>query len=97
MTNLNILEAKRESNKWLKELTESENLLLIDMMEEARELGYSDGQKDAHSSFSDVCEQHGFKQLLLTCIYELESSAYYTKLGYIVASHLRINFKYSYN
>ena len=61
MTNLDILEAKREFNKWLKELTESENLLLMDMMDEARELGYNDGQKDAHSSFSDVCEQHGFK------------------------------------
>ena len=61
MTNLDILETKREFNKWLKELTESENLLLMDMMDEARELGYNDGQKDAHSSFSDVCEQHGFK------------------------------------
>ena len=51
MTNLDILEAKRESNKWLKELTESENILLMEMMEEARELGYNDGQKDAHSGF----------------------------------------------
>jgi hypothetical protein len=61
MTNLDILEAKREFNKWLKELTESENSLLMDMMDEARELGYNDGQKDANSSFSDVCKQHGFK------------------------------------
>ena len=49
MTNLDILEAKREFNKWLKELTESENLLLMEMMDEAREMGYNDGQKDAHS------------------------------------------------
>ena len=61
MTNLDILEAKREFNKWLKELTENENSLLMDMMDEARELGYNEGQKDAHSSFSDVCEQDGFK------------------------------------
>jgi len=61
MTNLDILEAKREFNKWLKELTESENLLLMEMMKEARELGYDEGQKDAHSGFSDVCQQFGFK------------------------------------
>ena len=56
MTNLDILEAKREFNKWLKELTESENLLLMEMMDEAIEMGYNDGQKDAHSQFLDVCQ-----------------------------------------
>ena len=61
MTNLDILETKREFNKWLKELTESENLLLMEMMDEAREMGYNDGQKDAHSGFPDVCQQFGFK------------------------------------
>jgi len=39
MTTLEILEAKQESNKWLKELTSTERLLIIEMMDEAMEIG----------------------------------------------------------
>jgi hypothetical protein len=61
MTNLDVFESKIECNNWLKELSEIETLLIMDMLEEVREIGYNEGQKDAHSSFSDVCEQFGFK------------------------------------
>jgi hypothetical protein len=61
MTNLDVFEAKRDYNKWLKELTQSEMQLIMEMLEEVRQIGYNDGQKDAHSSFSDVCDLHGFK------------------------------------
>lgn len=47
MTNLEIFKAKQEFNKWLKELTENEKLLIMEMMDEARELGYDKGFKDA--------------------------------------------------
>jgi|TARA_R110002167_G_scaffold351623_1_gene564211 hypothetical protein len=50
MTNLEIFETKRDFNKWLSELTESENLLVMEMMDEARELGYDKGIKDDKSS-----------------------------------------------
>lgn len=39
MTNLEIFETKAEFNKWLNELTEIEKLLIIEMLNEARELG----------------------------------------------------------
>ena len=61
MTNLDVFEAKREYNKWMKDLSEIEKQLIMEMLDEVREMGYNDGQKDAHSSFVDVCEQHGFK------------------------------------
>jgi hypothetical protein len=61
MTNLDVFESKRECNNWLKELSEIQTLLVMDMLDEVREIGYNEGQKDAHSSFSDVCEQFGFK------------------------------------
>lgn len=61
MTNLDVFEAKEDCNKWLTELTESEKYLIIEMLEEAREMGYNDGQKDAHSGFIDICNQFGFK------------------------------------
>lgn len=61
MTNLDVFEVKRDYNKWLKQLTESEQNLIMEMLEEVREMGYNDGQKDAHSNFSDVCSQFGFK------------------------------------
>jgi hypothetical protein len=47
MTNLEIFKAKQEFNKWLKELTETEKLLIMEMMDEARELGYDEATKDA--------------------------------------------------
>ena len=47
MTNLEIFKSKQEFNKWLKELTESEKLLIIQMMDDARELGYDKGVEDA--------------------------------------------------
>ena len=47
MTNLEIFKAKQEFNKWLKELTETEKLLIIEMMDDARELGYDKGIEDA--------------------------------------------------
>ena len=39
MTNEEIFESKAYFNKWLKELTKDEELLIIDMLEEAREDG----------------------------------------------------------
>ncbi len=51
MTNQEIFEAKKEFNKWLKELTESELNLSIEMLNEAREEGYKEGNPDAHSLF----------------------------------------------
>lgn len=61
MTNLDILEVKREENPWLKELGESEKTLLMQMMDEARELGYDSGMKDAHASFQDEISHRGWK------------------------------------
>jgi hypothetical protein len=61
MTNLDVFESKRECNNWLKELSEIETLLVMDMLDEVREIAYNEGQKDAHSSFTDVCEHFGFK------------------------------------
>jgi hypothetical protein len=52
MTNLEIFKAKQEFNKWLKELTETEKSLIMEMMDEARELGYDKGIKDAR--YEDV-------------------------------------------
>ena len=52
MTNLEIFKTKQEFNKWLKELTETEKLLIMEMMDEARELGYDKGIKDAR--YEDV-------------------------------------------
>jgi hypothetical protein len=52
MTNLEIFKAKQEFNKWLKELTETEKLLIMEMMDEARELAYDKGIKDAR--YEDV-------------------------------------------
>ena len=40
MTNLEIFIAKQEFNKWLTELNETEKLLIMEMMDEAWELGY---------------------------------------------------------
>lgn len=51
MTNLEIFKTYQFYNKWLKELTEDEKLLIMEMMDEARELGYDKGIKDAKSSF----------------------------------------------
>lgn len=61
MTGLEIFEAKKVFNKWLKELTESELQLFIDMLDEAREQGYKDGQNDAHSSFQDEISYRGWR------------------------------------
>ena len=61
MTNQEIFEAKKGFNKWLKELTESELQLVIDMLDEAREQGYKDGQDDAHSSFQDEISYRGWR------------------------------------
>ena len=60
MTNLDILEVKREENPWLKELSESEKSLLMQMMDEASQLGYDAGMKDAHSSFQDEVSYRGW-------------------------------------
>ena len=40
LTLLEIFETKQAFNKWLKELTETEKLLILEMMDEARKLGY---------------------------------------------------------
>ncbi len=61
MTNQEIFEVKKAFNKWLKELTESELQLVIDMLDEAREQGYKDGQNDAHSSFQDEISYRGWR------------------------------------
>lgn len=42
-TNQDIFESKAYYNIWLKELTESELSLIIEMMDEARELGIKEG------------------------------------------------------
>jgi hypothetical protein len=47
MTNSKIFKSKQEFNKWLKELTETEKLLIMEMMDEAREWGYDEGFMDA--------------------------------------------------
>ena len=46
MTNLDIFLAKKEFNKWLNKLSETEKLLIIEMLDEARELGYDKGFRD---------------------------------------------------
>jgi hypothetical protein len=51
MTNLEIFKTKQEFNKWLKELTETETLLIMEMMDEARELGYDKGVKDVKDGY----------------------------------------------
>ena len=61
MTNLDILEVKREENPWLKELGENEKTLLMQMMDEARERGYDSGMRDAYSSFQDEISHRGWK------------------------------------
>lgn len=61
MTNLDVFEAKKQHNKWLNELSESEKKLIMDMLEEIRNMGYNEGQEAAHQSFQDVCSYHGFK------------------------------------
>ena len=43
MTNREIFESKSHFNKWLKELTESEILLIIEMLNEARHEGFAEG------------------------------------------------------
>ena len=47
MTNLEIFKAKAEFNKWLNELTETEKLLIMEMLDEARQIGYDKGIKGA--------------------------------------------------
>lgn len=56
----NIFDTKKEFNKWLKELTESEVSLIIEMMNEASQLGYDSGMRDAHSSFQDEVSYRGW-------------------------------------
>ena len=51
MTNLEIFKSKQDFNKWLLQLTESEKLLIMEMMDEARELGYGKGVKDVKYGF----------------------------------------------
>ena len=60
MTNQEIFEAKKEFNKWLKELTESELNLIIEMLNEAIEEGYKEGNSDAHSLFQDEISYRGW-------------------------------------
>lgn len=43
MTNLEIFKTKQEYNKWLKELTAIQKLLIMEMMDEAMELGFQQG------------------------------------------------------
>lgn len=52
MTNLEIFKTKAEFNKWLNELTETEKLLIMEMLDEARELGYDKAIDDAR--YEDV-------------------------------------------
>lgn len=59
MTNLEIFKTKQESNKCLKKLTETEKLLIIQMMDEARELGYDKGIEDANSKKLVECRNCG--------------------------------------
>lgn len=47
MTNEQIFESKAEFNKWLKELTESEKKLIIDMLNKARSEGFKEGRECA--------------------------------------------------
>lgn len=54
MKNLEIFETKQEYNKWLKELTESEKLLILEMMDEAREIGYEKGYFDSQK---EACQE----------------------------------------
>ena len=56
----NIFDTKKEFNKWLKELTESEVSLIIEMMNEASQLGYDSGMRDAQSSFQDEVSYRGW-------------------------------------
>ena len=60
MTNQEIFESKKAFNKWLEELTGSELQLVIEMLDEAREQGYKEGQSDAHSSFQDEISHRGW-------------------------------------
>ena len=67
MTNLEIFETKRDFNKWLSELTESENLLVMEMMDEARELGYDKGIKDDKSSLRSRYLAIAHNELYMVC------------------------------
>ena len=42
-----IFKSKTEFNKWLKELTENERLLIIEMLNEARHKGFTEGYECA--------------------------------------------------
>jgi hypothetical protein len=55
MTNLEIFKTKQKFNKWLKELTETEKLLVMEMMDEARELGYDKGVHDVEEGCVKYC------------------------------------------
>lgn len=61
MTNQEIFDFKKEFNKWLKELTESELQLIIEMLDNAKKQGYEEGQSDAHSSFQDEISYRGWR------------------------------------
>jgi len=61
MTNQEIFDFKKEFNKWLKELTESELQLIIEMLDNVRKQGYEEGQSDAHSSFQDEISYRGWR------------------------------------
>lgn len=47
MSNEEIFKSKAEFNKWLKELTENERLLIIEMLNEARREGFTEGYECA--------------------------------------------------
>lgn len=47
MSNEQIFESKAEFNKWLKELTASERELIIEMLNEARHEGFTEGHECA--------------------------------------------------
>lgn len=59
-----IFTVKSFYNKWLKELTEAEKSLIVDMLSEAKAEGYNEGVKDAVEKLKELkcpkCEGAGY-------------------------------------
>lgn len=56
MKTIEIFDIKAASNKWLLELTASEKVLILEMMEDAKEEGRQEGYNEG---YDDALDQNG--------------------------------------